>query len=757
MRNFLLCTSCIIYFLAFAPKMHAAHIIGGEITYKCLGYTGNDPTSNSRRYRFTLKIYRDCLAPGSNFDSSPGSTVTASVTIYAASQTNRPSVFYLPAPKVTLITPDPGNKCVDVPKNVCVEEGLFEFDTDLPIINESYILSYQRCCRNNTITNIRNPERSGATYTIELTAEAQKSCNSSPTFQFFPPIALCAGTPFQVNHAGIDAEGDSLVYELCGSLLGGGENNTTPSNGNGIAPDPDLPPPYTSVNYVTPAFSGSQPLGAGASFQIDPKTGQMTGVPMLIGQFVVGVCMSEYRNGRLLSRVLRDFQFNITRCEPNVVANPGTDSLDATGQFLLQSCGNTSVTLLNKSTKREYITAQRWEFDTPSGLLTSTAWDGVLTFPEPGFYTGRLVLNPGTQCADTAQLSLRILPPVAADFAITADTCKHQPITFENRTNTGGRTIQRSTWNFGDGTPSVDASNATHPFSKTGTFPIKLQVLTSDGCRGEIQKTISYAPLPATVGIQASATFSCTPAAITFQNTPLGDFKNQYQLRWDFGDGGTSTAESPIYTYRQAGTFPVRFQLSSTNGCKADITLAAPIRIEAGTSAQFTFDPSKPDGQNPTVRFSDQSVNANSWKWTFGALGTSTEQNPVFTFPPYGTHPVRLLVDAGNGCTDTTEQTIQIESTLKAYWPTIFSPNDDGINDLFLPGGTLPGLQTYKLAVFSRWGNLVFETTNPNEGWNGKFQNTGDQLPAGVYFYRASMKDIVDAQIQNEGTITLIR
>jgi gliding motility-associated-like protein len=118
---------------------------------------------------------------------------------------------------------------------------------------------------------------------------------------------------------------------------------------------------------------------------------------------------------------------------------------------------------------------------------------------------------------------------------------------------------------------------------------------------------------------------------------------------------------------------------------------------------------------------------------------------------------VRLITDAGNGCTDTTEQNLIVESLYRLYWPSIFSPNGDGVNDIFLPGGDLTGLQDYKILIVSRWGSSVFESANPSDGWNGKSQNTGAELPAGVYFYRATMKDVLGSALQYEGTITLIR
>lgn len=91
---------------------------------------------------------------------------------------------------------------------------------ELPIINENYLIVWQRCCRNSTITNIFDPLSIGATYTIEIHPEAQRTCNSSPRFINFPPTVLCVNAPFQFDHSAFDKDGDLLIYEFCEPLEG---------------------------------------------------------------------------------------------------------------------------------------------------------------------------------------------------------------------------------------------------------------------------------------------------------------------------------------------------------------------------------------------------------------------------------------------------------------------------------------------------------------------------------------------------------
>ena len=138
---------------------------------------------------------------------------------------------------------------------------------------------------------------------------ATAPCNSSPEFDNFPPIVICAGQPLEFDHGATDPDGDQLVYEFCSPLLGGGpllgagEYETC----GGANPNPACPPPYFPVNFIVPAYDPLAPMGGDPVVSIDPNTGLITGTPTIQGQFVVGVCVKEFRNGELLSTVFSRF------------------------------------------------------------------------------------------------------------------------------------------------------------------------------------------------------------------------------------------------------------------------------------------------------------------------------------------------------------------------------------------------------------------------------------------------------------------
>ena len=134
------------------------------------------------------------------------------------------------------------------------------------------------------------------------------------------------------DHSATDADGDQLIYEMCAPLTGGGQGGLGGGNANGcngITPDPACPPPYTPVSFINPPYNVVNPMAGNPAVTVNPVNGLLTGTPELLGQFVVGVCVSEYRNGQLLSRISRDFQFNVANCEPQVEAVLNENLMDS--------------------------------------------------------------------------------------------------------------------------------------------------------------------------------------------------------------------------------------------------------------------------------------------------------------------------------------------------------------------------------------------------------------------------------------------
>ena len=195
--------------LLLPTSIVARHIIGGEITYVCNG---------GGSYDFTMKVFRDCFGGGAEFDAPAVITVyRGNLPPYAEVATVRP--FLSSEQRIN----SDANPCLIVPPNICVEEAIYNFTvTGLNPGNQSYHVSYQRCCRNETINNIVDPGDAGATYTIEILPQAQGLCNNSPVYNEFPPTVICANEFLNIDHSATDVDGDQLVYSFCSPIVGGG-------------------------------------------------------------------------------------------------------------------------------------------------------------------------------------------------------------------------------------------------------------------------------------------------------------------------------------------------------------------------------------------------------------------------------------------------------------------------------------------------------------------------------------------------------
>ncbi len=752
-----------LYFLLaslfLSLQVCASHIIGGDITYECL---------SQGKYRFTLSLYRDCVGMGAPFDSASGSLFTGTVTIYQGDSTvpmtiNGLNHILLPSPVITRVEPNLSNPCLDPLTDVCVEEGVYVFDVDLPVNTQSYHIVYQRCCRNFSTTNIVYPGGTGETFYIELTPAAQQFCNNSPAFNDFPPIVICAGEPIDFDHSASDADGDVLVYELCHPFTGGGFNTQYPNAPNGVAPDPDLPPPYTPVLFIDPPFSFDLPLSADPALAINSSTGFMTGVPIDTGQYVVGVCVSEFRNGQLLSRVLRDFQFNVELCEFKVLANIAEDNtvqLQGEQYFVVNVCGENTVNFQNQSTQSENISSVLWEFDLGGNIKTSTQWDATFSFPGGGTYYGNLFVNPNATsgtCSDTARIEVNVFPEITADFTFDYDTCLVGPVTFTDLSESGAGpgAIISWDWSFGDGNLSNE-QHPVHTYQASGQLSVELLVLDTNGCTGLRTKTVRYFPVPQLLVVAPSDFIGCQPAKIFFDNlSSLVD--GNYVALWGFGDGGTGTDISPTYTYENAGTYSVSLSITSPFGCSVDTIWNDLITILPSPIADFTFSPQNPTNLVPTVSFADQSFEPVAWKWSFGNIGTSIQQNPSFTFPDTGVQRIELIVFNQSGCADTTVQFLDVIPEVRYFLPNAFTPDGNGLNDGFRGNGIMDGATDFNLSIWNKHGEKLFETDDPEVAWNGRRDNTGSLSAQGVYIVVVSFRDPRGALRELRGYATLVK
>lgn len=744
--------------LSFMHSLQGKHIIGGDMSYECIHL---DTGANVVNLRVTMKMYRDCSNPeGALFDRD------AKIGIFEKMPDGRfrfvREILNLSyQTPIKSIDPTASNPCLLVPPGVCAEEATYIFATgNLPLLaSGSYYIAYQRCCRNETISNILRPGEAGAAFTIEITAEAMRFCNSSPNFKSFPPLVICVNDPLRFDHSAIDKEGDSITYEFCAPLIAGGQDGS-PGGKNtcfGVTPDPSFClPPYQNVVFKAPLYSSLYPMGGNPIVTINPGTGMITGQPLVQGQFVVGVCIKEFRNGVLLTETRRDFQFNVAYCEPKVFAMLQADSsINNNKTYVINSCGSLDVDFVNLSTDEFYISSYKWLFDIQGTQRIYDSKNTSVNFPALGTYYGNMVLNEGTNCSDSVNIIVNIFPEIQADFSYQYDTCTAGPVAFTDLSFSGSDTIVSWSWNFSSNGNSLQ-QNPIFTFQTPGHKNISLNVVDINGCVDQAIYTIPYYPVPPLLIIDPSQTRGCSPLEICFTNLSA-PIDTSYTIVWDFGDGTKGSSISPCHIYEKGGQFSIDLKVTSPIGCFTERNYNRLIEVSQSPVAEFNADPNPLTVFNPRLNLEDISQFSSSRQWLINETESFLQPNFQYTFRDTGIQKIQLVSIGGNGCQDTLVKYIDVEPRVSYFLPNAFTPNGDSKNDKFEGVGYTYGMQGFQLSIWDRWGSLIFETTDPNEGWNGRLSNSGETLPNGVYVYKLKYLTPRRQLIENKGFVTLVR
>ena len=156
------------------------------------------------------------------------------------------------------------------------------------------------------------------------------------------------------------------------------------------------------------------------------------------------------------------------------------------------------------------------------------------------------------------------------------------------------------------------------------------------------------------------------------------------------------------------------------------------------------------------VRFSNTSVGASTWEWDFGDLSPlSNLQNPTHEYLVEDNYNVTLTVTAASGCADLITKSLEISGfkILPPRLPNTFSPNGDGLNDVYLVrGGPFTELE---FTIYDGWGRKIFKSTDQNIGWDGT--EGGKQSPIGAYVYTIKATNLNGDTFDYSGKINLIR
>ena len=712
----------VLFLIGIQQWAGTTHIVGGELNYTCLG---------NGMYEVTLTVYRDCFFgnPQAQFDNpaSIGFFDENNQLIPEIGQMGQLLMFVNPDDTLNPVLYD---SCLVIPPDVCVHTTTYRDTMELPFRIGGYQVAYQRCCRNETIVNIINPLASGATYYVLITEEALLECNSNPKFRDWPPIYICANEPIVFDHSAFDVDGDSLVYTLCTPLLGA--DQTIPR------PQPPNPPPYDPVVWLDP-YSEDDMLG-GVPLKIDPVTGLLTGTPMTVGQFVVGVCVEEYRNGELISTTRRDFQYNVGVCG-RVASAFFTPEIQ---------CGKI-VSVTNESQNADTYEWIFGDFENPE--FVSTDEHPVYEFNEYGSQTITLIsYSNETGCSDTSSQSVFLKEEtINAFFETTIDDCTDTLfLSVTDLSSDSQHGVIAWEWTLITSEYILTDTTQNPSFKIFGVTEAELILIAVSGndCRDTFSlifpvNTIQPGDIPDTILMCRGQFAELNP-----------DGNPSYTYVWMPQEGIISGADSHNPVVSPENTTMYHVQMENFADCyfmdsvlvivhdapEVDSIWADPPIILAGEESQLET----------------ELLDNVTYQWfPVESLNDPGIHDPVAT--PTETTTYTVFITNEHGCTDTLSILVLVilPECIEPYIfiPNAFSPNGDGINDRFNIKGV--HIDEGELLVYNRWGQKVFHSRNLESGWDGTYK--GEELPPDVFGYYAKVRCIGGEEFEQSGNVTLFR
>ena len=389
----------ILALLSYTP-VQASHLVGAQIYYDCLG---------GGQYHITLVLYRNCssscsaCAPYGNPEY---------VQIFDTAGNYIDSVA-LPLPTRDTTTMVNNVPCFSA-NSICTEVAHYQGTITLPYKAGGYYLVYQRCCRSSLLTNVI--ANTGSTYFTFIPDSLQlPSCDSKPRFNLFTAAINPIDTPFSFDMSATDPDGDSLVYRL--TYAYDGANSTCPdpspaSGGVGPCPVAASPPPYLSVNYITP-YSYTNPTNNpsdSGNLHIDPYTGMLSGKVNQSGGFLIAVSVDEYRAGVYIGTTFTDYQMLFEGCDtiPKDTAN-AIRTISTGNAVRIHSLGNTAMVSFPQGSGGQSeisfydLLGRRLSSDSYIGNMYTKRFEGIATeylivkvqLPDGSEMTGKVLIDNG--------------------------------------------------------------------------------------------------------------------------------------------------------------------------------------------------------------------------------------------------------------------------------------------------------------------------------------------------------------------------
>lgn len=344
-----------------------------------------------------------------------------------------------------------------------------------------------------------------------------------------------------------------------------------------------------------------------------------------------------------------------------------------------------------------------------------------------------------------------IIAPLTAVVSPDVTICEGASTTMVATASNGAAPYQY----FWQVTPGVVSDS----YTVTPTAPTTYTVIAVDVCSDSVQLSVDvdFYTSPA-ITLVPDNPAGCSPLNVSYTANFGGTFVSTACV-WDFGNGDGSTDCAVANTvYTTPGCYDVTITVTSPEGCTFDSTFNDLACVYPDPVVDFTYNPTNPTTLQPEVNFVNLTIGGATFDWDFEGQDSSSLEHPTYNFINFegGEHIICLSVVSSQGCTGDTCKPITILDETLLYVPNAFTPDGDGVNDIFLPSVSGVRADGYEFYIFDRWGELIFQTTDKLKGWDGQVK--GIQAKEDVYVWKMKAKMVTSEDVKEYyGHVTLLK
>ncbi len=416
-----------------------------------------------------------------------------------------------------------------------------------------------------------------------------------------------------------------------------------------------------------------------------------------------------------------------------------------------EECEYTPLNFTNQSSVDNGFSITNYSWNFGDGSPNDNNENTTHLYGSEGLYQVTLSVTSNNNCMDDTTINVNVYPAPIVNFN-TDDKCINEGNNnFFNTSYLPSGNFNVWEWDFGDGQSSSMLAPA-HHYSTPGDYNVSLVGISDHMCSDTITKSVSIYNKPTALFTEENVE-GCIPVCSNFNDSSTDDYGIQF-WEWSFENHEGSAIATPALCFEEDGEFDVQLIVTNLYNCKDTLLKSDLVKAYPNPIADFSISSPITDVLHPLVRFENNSFDATKWKWNLGngKIDTVNYYTDDF-YENAGTYAISLNVENDYGCTDSLTKELVVLSKAFFYIPNSFTPNGDGINDVFMVKAE--SFNFTSLTIFDRWGKQVFYTEHIDKPWDGT--NKGQLVETGTYVWVLKYKDLEGNDQVEKGDVTVLK